>query len=333
MKTVLFYASVKDTNDFKYKFYKYAIETLQQSNYIVVTTNKIFDFLKFWKYDFSYIYFYKKGVFPALISRIFFKKVLFAGGCDDLHEISNRNKLSRLKFKIFAFFSILFSNNCNVENTTDLEELNRIAYFEKLKKKIFLHPLAIELPLIGEVNKNKKQYLTICWMKTKENAVRKGLLKALQIFEELYKQDNEIQFNIIGDGVEVIEWLKNDIINEYTSKGNIHFWGLVDESVRNNLLKDSMFYFQLSDFEGLGVAAIEATMFKCIVIHTNVGGLKDYMPNYSIIYTDIEKVKLNIELAIKNYDNIANQITQSLFLLQKDFSHINRSAVLKNVYE
>ena len=51
MKTVLFYASVKDTNDFKYKFYKYAIKTLQQSNYIVVTTNRISDFFKFWKYN------------------------------------------------------------------------------------------------------------------------------------------------------------------------------------------------------------------------------------------------------------------------------------------
>lgn len=333
MKTVLFYASVKDTNDFKYKFYKYAIKTLQQSNYIVVTTNRISDFFKFWKYNFSYIYFYKKGVFPALISRIFFKKVLFAGGCDDLHEIANSNKLSRLKFTIFAFFSILFSNNCNVENTTDLEELNRIAYFAKLKKKIFLHPLAIELPLIGEVNKNKKQYLTICWMKTKENAVRKGLLKALQIFEELYKQDNEIQFNIIGDGVEVIEWLKNDIINEYKSKDNIHFWGLVNESTKNNLLKDSMFYFQLSDFEGLGVAAIEATMFKCIVIHTNVGGLKDYMPNYSIVYTDLRNLQNQINYIFENYKLMADKIENSITNLKKLFSHNSRSKIVKSIYE
>jgi glycosyltransferase involved in cell wall biosynthesis len=333
VKTVLFYASVKDVNDFKYKFYKYAIETLELSNYNVITTNSFIDFLKFWRYSYSYIYFYKKGVIPAIISRALFKKVLFAGGCDDLHEESNPSLSSRTYFKFFAFIAILISNKCNVENSSDLKMLRSIAYFKNLKNKIFLHPLAIELPTITGIVKNKSTFLTICWMKTKENAKRKGLLKALQLFEELYNDNNQIQFYIIGDGSEVINWIENEIICNYNSRNNIHFLGLVDEEVRNKKLKDSMFYFQLSDFEGLGVAAIEATMFKSIVIHTNVGGLKDYMPDYSIVFKDLDTLKVEIKNMSDGYAFLTNKIDFTLSNLKKIFSHSSRSALIKDIYD
>ena len=76
-KKVLFYSSVNDKKLFNTQyFYKTDIMLLKKLGYHVKTSNKISDFIYFWKYDIAFIYFYKYGFFAALIARLFLKKFI-----------------------------------------------------------------------------------------------------------------------------------------------------------------------------------------------------------------------------------------------------------------
>ena len=107
-KKVLFYSSVKDKNLFNTQFfYKTDINLLKSLGYNVITSNKISDFLFFWKYDIAFIYFYKYGLFVAIIARLFLKKVFFTGGIDDLEKecaTPKRFLLQVLFFRLCYFF-------------------------------------------------------------------------------------------------------------------------------------------------------------------------------------------------------------------------------------
>jgi len=77
-KRVLFYSSVSTKKMFSIqKFYRTDICIMRDLGYKVSLCNSYFDYLQFWKYDIAFIYFYKYGFLPALIEKIFFKKVLF----------------------------------------------------------------------------------------------------------------------------------------------------------------------------------------------------------------------------------------------------------------
>lgn len=48
------------------------------------------------------------------------------------------------------------------------------------------------------------------------------------------------------------------IIDKYNLKGSVELKGEVSEEDKINLLKQSKYYFQLSLYEGFGLAALEA---------------------------------------------------------------------------
>ena len=64
-KRVLFYSSVNDKNLFNCTgFYVTDIEILRKLNYTVDTSNCLWDFFKFWKYNIAFIYI-KKGCYAC----------------------------------------------------------------------------------------------------------------------------------------------------------------------------------------------------------------------------------------------------------------------------
>jgi glycosyltransferase involved in cell wall biosynthesis len=72
----------------------------------------------------------------------------------------------------------------------------------------------------------------------------------------------------LGDGV---EYLKNlDYFEEI--KDRVIFTGFINDSEKNKLLTLSRFYLQFSNYEGFGLAALEANLFKCFVFHSGSGG-------------------------------------------------------------
>jgi len=96
-KKVLFYAAVRDPALFRTMgFYATDIKILEDCGYEVTPTNRLLDFFKYGRYDLAFIYFWTKGLLPAIVAKGLGKKVLFTGGIDALDRGFNRRALDYL---------------------------------------------------------------------------------------------------------------------------------------------------------------------------------------------------------------------------------------------
>lgn len=307
MKKILFYSSVSDISFFDtQKFYQIDISLLKNLGFDVKTTNKKSDFLKFWKYDISFLYFYKWSFIPAILSRLFFKKVYFTGGIDDLSKdkSSRRYKRQKILFKI----CYRFSTKCFIVSTEDYKNTEKIVR-KNNKLLLSLHTLDINSFIQNSNNNRKNNFFTIAWMKNIDNVKRKGIDKALLIFSKLSKDVNYADsiFYIAGTEGEGSDYLKN-IIKEKNIT-NVVFLGNISENKKIELLHSVKYYFQLSEYEGFGLAALEALAAGCIVIHSGQGGLKDGIASDGIIIDIFDSFDHQIETLSKeirtfNIDNL-----------------------------
>lgn len=303
-KKVLFYSSVTNLSLFvTQKFYKTDIDILTDLGFEVNVSNKISDFLSFWKYDIAFIYFYKYGFFVSAIARLFGKKVYFTGGIDDLDEAYSSPKKYRIQ-KLFFKLCHCMSTKCILVSTSDMDNIKKI-YKGRLPKKTAtsFHAIQVESFLCSDAQDKSTDFSTIVWMGGKENVIRKGVDKSLELFKLLvdnYPDYSDSKFIIIGkkgDGTAYLEKLVNDL-NLYDK---VEFTDEIDEDVKIDLLKRSKIYMQLSKYEGFGVAAAEALAAQNIVINSGKGGLKDSVGAFGI-YVNID------EDIAKQYQMIHEQI-------------------------
>jgi len=301
-KRILFYSSVKNKKLFLYTgFYVTDIEILRDLGFIVNTSNKLLDFLMFWNYDIAFIYFYRYGVIGGVLSRLFGKKVYFTGGIDDLdlnyHKSNKRYNIQKLLF----YLGYHFSTKCIIVSKADFKNIK--IFFKKTKKLVYL-PHVIKTEKYKFDNREKQNIcLTIVWMGNIENVVRKGVDKSLILFSNFLKFQPDFKFYIIGTKGEGTKYLINLIKKYNIPESKIIFTGSIDEEDKIELLKNSKYYFQLSKYEGFGIAALEALCAGSIVIHSGKGGLKDIIGGYGIIFDsgNIYKFCQKLNKFEKNY--------------------------------
>lgn len=331
---IIFYSSVKNKELFHIqRFYHIDIELLKKNGYNVLESNNILDFFAFWKYDIAFIYFYRFGLFPAILSRLFCKKVYFTGGIDAL-EPSLTTKKDYILQKIFFKLCHLFSNMCIIVSYSDEINVKRI-YNGKLPKKTYLSFHTIDIEKFANVNLSKKEniFSTIAWMENIENVYRKGVDKSLRLFKYLIEKEEYTNavFYVIGKEGIGSEYLRNLCVELKISE-RVVFTGSIDEERKTDVLKRSKYYFQLSSYEGFGIAAIEALAAKNIIIHSGKGGLKETMKDFGVTI-DIEKdIENQVDLI---YDQLANynyeQLTKGQKHIEINYSNITRQKDLKKI--
>lgn len=290
---ILFYASVSDKKLFNLTgFYNIDIKALELSGYRIKTTNKIFPFVQFWNYDISFLYFYKKSFFACIISYILNKKIIFTGGIDELSETANISKLKCIVFKLFFLLNYIFSTACNIVSLSDLNNTTKLLKnFGLSPKKLKYFPHAIDMKY-NQIDVLKENIITtICWMGNIQNVKRKGVDKSIKIFSEFLKYNKNFKFYIIGTLGEGSIFLEETVNNLNITK-HVTFTGAIDELQKVNLLKRSKFYFQLSEYEGFGLAVIEAMLYENIIVHTGKGGMKDTIGNLGILIENPSETKI-----------------------------------------
>lgn len=334
-KRILFYASVPDIKLFNTQyFYKIDIKILRDLGYTVSVTNKLIDFIYFWRYNLAFIYFYRFGLFAAIAAWIFNKKIYFTGGIDDLDKdfASNYNYfIQRIFFRLCYFFS----TKCIIVSNGDYNNIKK-AYHNKLKRKITLSFHAIDLDTytkdIPRVKDN--HFITIAWMGSKGNVIRKGVDRAIYLFNSIIKTYPKFEGSnlfIVGLEGEGSDYLKQEI-EKLKICDRVVFTGVVDEKSKLQLLKQNKFYLQLSEYEGFGIAALEALATKCVVIHSGKGGLKDSISHYGILIDNelditlqTNKIMVNIDnFDIDSFEKATSYISQyfSFEKRMKDFNNI-----------
>lgn len=340
-KQILFYASVRDKSLFQIqRFYAIDILLLENLGYRVYLTNKLWPFLQIWKYNSAFIYFYKYGFFAGVVARIFFKKVFFTGGIDELERSVNTKKKYFLQVLFFRLCYFV-ANQCIIVSRADWDNIQNI-YKGRLSRKLFLSQHTIEVCQFDTSIESKENLCSmIGWMGVKDNVVRKGMDTALKLFAFLVNQSEFLNYKLIiigetGEGAEYLKSLCCDLkIEKY-----VKFTGAITEVDKINILKRSKIYFQLSIYEGFGIAALEALAARNIVIHSGNGGLKDTIRDYGI-KVDLEKreedwfISAYQQLCKYDYlkfDTLSEYLNENFSNAsrQKDFSKILESSDIKN---
>lgn len=284
-KRVLFYCSSPENVKVQ-KFYQIDFDIIRKNgNQLVLTSNR-WDLFKWWKYDALFVYFYTWGAFTSFIARLGFRKVYFTGGIDAL----NRETTTYRRFltqKIFFFICYFLSTKCIIVSDNDWHNIKK-EYYGLLKKKLVKSYHVIDIEKFYDSSRERNtNFITICWQGAEINVQRKGVDSSLFLFSYLKNKQEfaKSRYTIIGKkgaGTSYIERLIKDLHLEDC----VNLLGEVSEEQKINLMKSSQYYFQLSKYEGFGLAALEALAAGNIVIHTNTGGLKYVIGNNGIIVSE-----------------------------------------------
>lgn len=332
-KKILFYSSVEDKQLFQVQtFYQIDIRLLKELGYTIQLSNKIFDTLYFWKYDFVFAYFYRKSFFVALIASLFAKNTYFTGGIDDLDKNYASDKRYRIQ-KILIRLCYWVSKSCIIVSKSDLENVKNVIRDHSYKKISYSeHSINIDKFAKGFITK-EHIFTTIVWMGEEENIRRKGVDTALKIFSYLKQSSTyaDYKFVIIGEigrGTSYIQTL----IEKYNISDSVIITGKLPEQDKITYLKKSKYYFQLSHYEGFGMAALEALSAKNIVIHSKKGGLANSVFENGIYFNIDNDFKEELKTLFESLKAFNDQKLDSIYNEIKDYyDHQRRKQDLKNI--
>ncbi|GHV43669.1 glycosyl transferase [Bacteroidia bacterium] len=263
---------------------------------------------------------------------MFCKKVYFTGGIDYLDKNFATDRQQWIQ-RIFFRLCNLLSNNSILVSTTDVENVKAL-YHGKLPRNCVLnfHSIDVESFVFdGNFQEKKNNYCTIAWMANIDNVFRKGVDKALNIFAEIAKTEQDAMFYIAGMEGEGSEYVMKQI-EALSLQKKIVYLRTISEDKKIKLLKESKYYFQLSKYEGFGIATIEALSAGCVVIHSGRGGLRDAVGKYGY-KVDIEK-PVNIEkllMEIKEKANDIDSLKEGIQYVHEKFSMEQRKSFFKKI--
>jgi glycosyltransferase involved in cell wall biosynthesis len=283
---VLFYSSVASKKQFvSQEYYRTDIRILRNSGLDVRLSKHWYDFLAFWRYDIAFIYFYRFGLIPALIARLAGRRVFFSGGIDYLDRALATPKQYVVQALLYNLCSVLSSRNIIVSDA-DLRNCERVRTLFPARRQVVCKHAISDLYLVGGAGASRKDKLviTIAWMGRTENVVRKGLTEALDFFDEMRRRDPDWLMLVIGpkgEGSKLVEAR----IRELGLEGHVELTGRVSEQAKIALLTKAQVYLQLSQYEGFGIAAIEALACRCLVVHSGAGGLSEGVGRYGLHWT------------------------------------------------
>lgn len=317
-KQILFYSSVKDLSAFQSQtFYKNDILCLERAGFHVSVTNNLFDFL-YKGFDIAFLYFYKFSLLAALISKLRLKKVFVTGGIDALSGVEGKS--SFIIQTILVNLLLPFINKCLIVSQSDLQNIKKITP-KSMHRRFVISPHSVNLAnaSVNVNDKREENFVTICWMESVKNIERKGVIRAIKHFRKLktkYKKYQNSKLFIIGRyDKKSLDYIENEV--NVSSDKSICFEGQISDERKYVFFLQNKYYYQLSSYEGFGLAALEALSMGMYVLHTGKGGLKDTMKDYGQIITEDMSNIFGYENFIKSHREIVSEINIR-------FSHKNR---------
>jgi glycosyltransferase involved in cell wall biosynthesis len=255
------------------------------------------------------------SLLPALFGKIFNKKtyiVVHGTDCVDFPQINYGSlRLPQLKFFIKNTYNlvdlILPVSNSLVYSVNTYFAKKEMCFgykhhFKEINTNNIVIPNGIDTVFWKRdfsVKRNTKSIITVL---SKKHFILKG---GDLIIELAAKFPN---YDFLFAGIE-----KNEI---RCNLDNVKFLGYVSSTELIRLYSSSQFYFQLSLFEGFGVAICEAMLCECIPIVSNVNFLPSIVDDCGFV---LEKKNLNL---LVNLVNIA---------INSDYNVLEKKARLRIV--
>ena len=101
----------------------------------------------------------------------------------------------------------------------------------------------------------------------------KGFDVLLEAAKVVLKQNTSLHFVLVGTGPHLEEY--RDLAQRLGIHGNVVFTGRINEPTENGVFAAADIYCQISRWEGLGVAVLEAMSFAKPVVAARTGGLRE----------------------------------------------------------
>jgi len=315
------------------QFFRTDIQILRDLGYCVRLSNTFLDFLKFWNYDIAFIYFYKYGLLPAIISRLNFKKVIFTGGIDSLDK-EYETKSLYLRQKLFFNWCAFFANRVILVSNADKKNIHTFKKHLPLTKyPLCFHVIEFVKFRKDSISGREKIVLTIAWMLGEDNVIRKGVDKSLYFFKQLHQLDPEFRMIIVGPQGQGSKLVRDIILAEKLEEF-VTLTGAIHEDFKIELLKKSMVYTQFSIYEGFGIAAIEALAAGNLVVHTGKGGLKDGINDHGILTTtdQFEIPAAEVLAILSDKERWKGLVKSGVNHVSENFDYIKRLDNFKNIF-
>ncbi len=291
-KSILLYARVPRSSMLGQGFYADEADSLRAHDDVErVMTSRQFRDVFFGRYDALLGYFFSFASLAAFIALLRGKRTILTGGAEQLRREFAPNILSYIGRLILFYIGLLIAKKILAVSTSDYERMRELAFIGKGKIKLSYHGVPAVTEKLPEVPSDilsvndarpAASFVTICGLDSANNIRRKGLYEALEFIALAAQKYPGTYFTIIGRDD------RRDLIDAEAARLNIadcvRITGYISATEKYELLRSHTYYLQLSYYEGFGIGALEALAQGVIVIHSNVGGLRDTVGDYGMIY-------------------------------------------------
>jgi len=198
-----------------------------------------------------------------LISRVFRIKVIvfFHGWDKSLEQIVRRNAVFKYLMKLPDAYIVLSNDYRDF-----LDNLN-------LSKPIYLETTKVDDDYLHNLDLKKKKYNRSLLVMSRI-VESKGVLKALDIFEQMLGKHPDFVLDIVGDG-ELLPKVKSLTLKKgLRDKVNFHGY-ITGDDLRNVIKENSVLLLPTTHGEGLPTSIVESMGIGLVVVTSSVGGIKD----------------------------------------------------------
>lgn len=230
-----------------FKSISYTLKIYRKNYYFdIVKTNQL--------YGAWVAIFYKLLTKNKLIIRTGYNPIVFA-------KFENKSKMKILLFSLLSKISLIF---CDLYITTNKDDMNLLTKNKSLREKIIYQPNFVDIDEKRVKPLEQREFNTLFSVGRLEE--QKNHAKLIEMLK-----NSKYKLRIVGEGK-----LKKTLI-ELSKKYNIELE--LSNNLNNDLLLETyseyLFYIQLSKFEGNPKTILEAMGAGCVVITTNVYGIKN----------------------------------------------------------
>jgi len=230
-----------------FKSINYTLKIYRNNNYFdIVKTNQLYG---------SWVaIFYKLLTKNKLIIRTGYNSVAFA-------KFENKSKIKILLFTLLSKISLIF---CDLYVTTNKDDINLITKNKSLQKKIIYQPNFVDIAERDVKQIEQREFNTLFSVGRLEE--QKNHTKLIEMLK-----NSKYKLRIVGEGK------LRDTLIELSKKYNIELElsSNLDHDLLLETYSEYLFYIQLSKFEGNPKTILEAMGAGCVVITTNVYGIKN----------------------------------------------------------
>lgn len=255
--------------------------------------------------------FFRKS-FLGLLSKLFYKKVIFHIHSGSFNEFFNSSFLVKIfiKFSLNKMDSIICLSEewkhfyKNIIKLNNVEVLGNPINMNTLQLKSINYN-CINLLYLGNISEEKGIFKLIHYLRSNK-----------------YFISNRIKLKIggLGDCAKLIK-----LIKEYNLSNNISYVGWVANEAKNDLINNADIFILPSFYEGLPVSILEAMSFGKPIIATNIGGIPSIVKeNYNgwlfnpLYFNELDQI---FDKLFKNNDRIHYYQHNSHKIASKYASH------------